>query len=520
MWLFHQFVTFAALLLGLVSNPYNWLVLLASTFAGIVFGALPGLTATLGVALLTTLTYGMPIDTAIIALLAMYVGAVYGGSYGSILINIPGTAASAATALDGYPLALKGQGGRTLGLATSASFIGTMIGTLFLIAFAPLIATMALQFTSFEFFWLAFFGIIISGTLSSRDLVCKGWIAGLLGLALSLVGRDHLQSFPRFTADIAALDGGLEIVPVLIGAFGVPQIMHVLRQRMAPVKPQDVRRIVPEFGTLLKSGKNIARSSLIGVGIGALPGVGEDVAAWVSYGAAKAAASNPEDFGKGEPQGVIACETANNACIGGALIPLLTLGIPGSPPAAMLLGALLLHNVNPGPMLPLEKPDFLLLVTAVMMLASVSMWLSGMLLARLVIKVLQIPVTLFLPIVAVLCVIGSYALGLNLWNLYLMVPIGVASYFLTEMKYPVAPLVIGFILGGMADENMRRALMVSQGDVTPFFTRPVCVLLIVCIAWVTLAQLPFMRAAQAALWQRLRALVSRGPRADGSAPKP
>jgi len=510
MWLLDQFATFGTALAELVSAPENWLVLFASTFAGIVFGALPGLTATLGVALLTTLTYGMPLGTAIVALLAMYVGAVYGGSYASILINIPGTAASAATAMDGYQLALKGQGGRALGLTTTASFIGTLIGTLFLVAFAPLIAKLALQFTSFEFFWLAFFGIVISGTLSSRDLVYKGWIAGLLGLALSLVGRDRLQSFPRFTGDLPALDGGLEIVPVLIGAFGIPQIMHVLRSRLAPVKPQDVRRIVPDFGTVLKSGRNIARSSLIGVGIGSLPGVGEDVAAWVSYGAAKAAAKDPGAFGTGEPQGVIACETANNSCIGGALIPLLTLGIPGSPPAAMLLGALLLHNVNPGPMLPIEKPDFLLLVTAVMVLASFSMWVNGMLLARLVIKVLQIPVTVFLPIVAVLCVIGSYSLGLNLWNLYLMVPIGVAAYFLTEMKYPIAPLVIGFILGGVADENMRRALMVSQGDLTPFFTRPVCALLIVTIVWVALAQLAGVRRWQAAAWQNLRARFWRG----------
>lgn len=503
MSLFSQFSTFFGTLIELLADPTNWVLLIFSSFLGIVFGALPGLTATLGVALLTTLTYGMPLDTALITLLAMYVGAIYGGSYPSILINIPGTAASAATAMDGYPLAQKGEGGRALGLTTTASFIGTTFGVLCLVAFAPLISELALQFTSYEFCLLAIFGIVISGTLTSKDLVYKGWIAGLLGLALATIGRDRLQFYPRYTFDISALDGGIEVVPVLIGAFGIPQIIGVLRDRLAMGKPAAVTRILPEFGTIIRNAKHIVRSSLIGVGIGAVPGVGEDIAGWVSYGVAKNTSRHPETFGKGEPAGVVSSETANNACIGGALIPLLTLGIPGSPPAVMLLGALMLHGVNPGPMITFEHPTFLVEVTAVMLLASLAMWINGMLLARQVIKVLRVPTTVFLPIVAVLCVIGSYSLGLNVVNLYLMVPVGIAAYFLTEMEYPISPLVIGVILGPMADENLRRAMMVSEGSFLPFFTRPVSVLLIAVILLTVLSQIPAYKRWRARLWERL-----------------
>ncbi len=498
-----QFSSFFVILGQLLLDPRNIVLLMLSSFLGIVFGALPGLTATLGVALLTTLTYGMPVDTALITLLAMYVGAVYGGSFPSILINIPGTAASAATAMDGYPMALRGEGAQALGLTTTASFIGTIIGMLFLVASAPLIADMALQFASSEFFLLAFFGIVISGTLTSKDLVYKGWIAGLLGLALSTIGRDRLQFYPRFTEGFPALDAGIEVVPVLIGAFGIPQIIKVLRDRLVLGRPAEVGRILPEFRTIWRNLKHIVRSALIGVGIGAIPGVGEDIAGWVSYGTAKNTSKHPERYGEGEPAGVISSETANNACIGGALIPLLTLGIPGSPPAVMLLGALMLHGVNPGPMITFERPGFLLEVTAILLLASLAMWINGILLARQVVKVLRVPTTIFLPIIAVLCVIGSYALGLNIINLYLMVAVGVAAYFLTEYEYPISPLVIGVILGPMADENLRRALMISEGSFVPFFTRPVSLILIAVILLTILSQIPAYKRWRAGLWSSL-----------------
>ncbi|MEM5947669.1 tripartite tricarboxylate transporter permease [Spirochaetia bacterium 38H-sp] len=469
-------------------DPGTWLLLAATVLMGIIFGALPGLTATLGVALLTTVTYGMDTAHAMVALLGIYVGAVYGGSYSSILVNIPGTAAAAATAMDGYPLACKGEGGRALGLTTTASAIGTAIGMIFVIALSPVIAALALQFTSWEFFLLAFFGILISGTLTTPDVPLKGWIAGLIGMFMATIGRDLLQTYPRFTFGVPDLETGLDLVPVLIGAFGIPQIIQVLRDKFQPQEIKKFQRVFPEWKTISKHFPDILRSSLIGVGIGSVPGIGEDIAGWVSYGTAKNSSKHPETFGKGEVAAVISTETANNSCIGGALIPLLNLGIPGSPPAAMLLGALMLHNIAPGPMLMIDHPEFVPQVAAILLFASFMMWLLGINLAKWVVKILEVPPQLFMPIVGVLCVVGSYALGMRVFNLFLMVPVGLIAYFLTERGYPIAPLVIGVILGGMADSNLRRGLMVSQGSFLPMFTRPVALILVIASVLLVLSQ--------------------------------
>ena len=340
MMILERIGTYFQMVYHLAADPLNIIILFCSVMMGIMFGAMPGLTSTLGVALLTALTYSMDTATAMLCLLAIYVGGTYGGSYASILINIPGTAASAATALDGYPLACKGEGGRAIGLTTTASAIGTIISMLFLVSISPLISFFALQFTSFEFFLLAFFGILISGTLTSPDLVIKGWISGFLGLFLACVGRDLLQFYPRFTFGIPELDSGIEVVPVLIGAFGIPQIIQVLKDRFQIGETQKFQRILPEFGTIVRNIPRIIRSALIGVGIGSVPGIGEDIAAWVSYGTAKNTSKHPERFGKGEITAVLSTEVANNACVGGAMIPLLNLGIPGSPPGSHAAGRL------------------------------------------------------------------------------------------------------------------------------------------------------------------------------------
>lgn len=497
-----QFSVFFSSIFSILTNPVQMLILFGSTLLGIIFGALPGLTATLGVALLTTLTYGLSLQSAMIALMGIYVGAVYGGSYGSIMINIPGTAAAAATALEGYPMACRGEAGRALGLTTTVSAIGTFVGMLFVVVFTPLIASLALQFTSFEFFLLAFFGIMISGSISCPDTVQKGWITGFLGLFLAMVGRDSLQVYPRYTLGIMELESGIEIVPVLIGAFGIPQIIQVLKDKQSVAEPNKLERVFPSWGDVGRNMKHLVRSALIGVGIGAVPGIGEDIAAWVSYGTAKKTSKHPERFGTGCEEGIVASETANNACIGGAMIPLLSMGIPGSPPAAMLLGALLLHGVAPGPMLEIERPGFTLGISAILLLASFAMWVLGMLLAKQVVKLLRVPPALFMPVVAVLCLIGSYSLGLKVFNLYLMIPMGIITYYLTNMGYPIPPLVIGVILGTMADANLRRGLMVSQGSIAPFFTRPVALVLLVVIILTFVTNMGFYKSFRAKLKNR------------------
>lgn len=464
-------------------------VLAGTIVLGILFGALPGLTATLGVALLTTVTYGLPTDLAMVALIGIYVGAVYGGSHASILINIPGTGAAAATALDGYPLCLQGRGGETVGTATLTSFIGTFAGMLAMVSAIPLLIKIALNFTSVEFFLLALFGVLICGSLTSPDTPLKGWIAGFLGLLMATVGIDPLQGYYRFTFGIPDLFSGFDVIPVILGGFAFPQIIRTLRSpTTGSLGPSSVTRVLPRWPVLRRYWTAMVRSGLVGVGVGAIPGAGEDIAAWMSYDIAKKSSKEPEKFGKGTMEGVISAETANNSCIGGALIPLLTLGVPGSPPAAMLLGAIWLHGVRPGPMLSFEFPHFIPQMAATLFWASLTMLVFGFAMSKLTIRVLRIPPAIFMPIVAFFSVMGSYSLGLRIFNVQMMFLFGIVAYLMEEMGYPIAPLVIGIILGPMADANLRRALIVSQGSLTPFFTRPVALVLLALILFSVLSQ--------------------------------
>lgn len=469
-------------------------VLTGTIILGIMFGALPGLTATLGVALLTTVTYGLPTDLAMVALIGIYVGAVYGGSHASILINIPGTGAAAATAMDGYPLCRQGRGGETIGTATLTSFIGTVAGMLAMVSAIPLLIKIALNFTSVEFFLLALFGVLICGSLTSPDTPLKGWIAGFIGLLMATVGIDPLQGYYRFTFGIPDLFGGFEIIPVILGGFAFPQIIRTLRNPVqGSLAPSSVTRVLPRWSVLRKYWTVIVRSGFVGVGIGSIPGAGEDIAAWMSYDIAKKSSKKPEKFGKGSMEGVISAETANNSCIGGALIPLLTLGVPGSPPAAMLLGAIWLHGVRPGPMLSFEFPTFIPQMAATLFWASLTMLVCGFAMSKLTLRVLRIPPAIFMPIVAFFTVMGSYALGIRIFNVQMMFLFGILAYLMEEMGYPIAPLVIGIILGPMADANLRRALIVSQGSITPFFTRPIALALLTLIIFSLLSQTKMYR---------------------------
>ncbi len=486
-----QLSGFGGAFLNLASDPVTYIYLISSVFLGIVFGALPGLTATLAITILTGF-FGnkIPLDYAMIALLGAYVGAIYGGSYPTILLNIPGTAASAATAMDGYPLAKQGRGGEALGLTTTASFIGTLIGTVALLIFVWVLLLVSKNIASPEKALLALFGILLSGTLMSEDLVIKGWIAGLIGLAMAMVGLDPLLSEPRYTFGWSYLLSGFQVVPVLMGAFAVPQIIEGLRTMELGKMVQLEGRILPNLKTIRKHMPTIARSGVIGTSVGALPGVGEDVAGWVSYGVGKSVSPDGENFGKGSIDGLLCSETANNACIGGALIPLLVLGIPGSPPAAALMGAFTINNIIPGPTI---DPDIILRVVAIMVMASFTMAIMGLFTARIFIKILRIPQTVFLPIVMVLTTIGSFSVGGGINDLYLMLGVGFVAYFMNMLRYPIAPLVIGVILGGLFDETLRRSLLISEGDLGVFISRPGAAILLVMIIALVLSQVPLVR---------------------------
>jgi putative tricarboxylic transport membrane protein len=472
---------------------------LLASLVGVIIGALPGLTATMGLALMTTLTIKLPSDQALLILICTYVGAIYGGSRSAILLNIPGTPASAASCLDGHALARQGLAGRAMGIATSGSVLGTLIGMVALAGFTPILGNLALKFGAYEFFWLALFGVIIAGTLTGDDPL-KGWIAGIAGLFVATIGQEPMYAHERFSFDVRDLAGGIQLVPALVGAFGFAELLTAMKQRQPPVKLNPFDTVIPKLADVVRHWRTIVRSGLIGTGVGIIPGVGEDVAAWSSYAAAKRASKTPEEFGKGSIDGLMAAETGDNACVPGAVIPVLTLAIPGSAPAAVLMAAMIIHGVKPGPMIMIENAQFVYDVVAMMLFATIGILVYGLTLTKLLVQVLRVPQHLIVPIIFVLCTVGSFAISGRLFDIYVMLAFGLIGFVLRHWGYPMAPLVLGIVLGDLLEKNLRRALVLSDGDLTPFFTRPIsglfAALIIGTIAW-KLWRLHQMRLQQA-----------------------
>lgn len=468
------------------SGPETIAYALLASLVGVVMGALPGLTATMSLALVTTLTLKLPPSQALLILICTYVGSIYGGSRSAILLNIPGTPASAASCLDGYALARQGMAGRAMGIATTGSVMGTLIGMFFLATLTPVLGGLALKFGAYEFFWLAFFGVIIAGTLTGDDPL-KGWIAGIAGLFIATVGQEPQYGYERFAFGVRDLAGGIQLVPALVGAFGFAELLTAMRERQAPVKISPFDTVIPKVRDVLQYWRTILRSGLIGTGVGIVPGVGEDVAAWSSYAAAKRASKEKEKFGKGSVEGLMAAETGDNACVPGAVIPVLTLAIPGSAPAAVLMAAMIIHGVKPGPLIMVENPSFVYDVVTMMLFATIGILIFGLVLTKALVQVLRVPQHLITPIVFVLCAVGSFAIAGRLFDVYVMLAFGLIGFFLRHHGYPMAPLVLGIVLGDLMEKNLRRALILSDGDLSPFFTRPiagtVAALIFVTIAW-------------------------------------
>ena len=492
--------------LGGFMTPMTLFHVLWSTELGIIIGMLPGLTSTMGVALLTTLTFSMPASDAILILICMYVGSIYGGSRTAILLNIPGTPANAATTVEGYPLALQGQAGKAISIATTGSFLGSVIGIICMALFAPVLGTFALKFQSYEFFWLAIFGIVICGNLTAPKDPLKGWISGFLGLFVAMIGMEGIHAYVRYSFGSVNLASGVALIPAMVGVFGFAEIINVMRYSKFQVIRTEIHRIFPPVRELLKYWKTIIRSGVVGTFIGVIPGVGEDIAAWVSYDLAKRGAKpeEAERYGKGSVEGLLAAETGNNACIPGAIIPVLTLAVPGSAPAAVLLGAMLIHGIRPGPLIMIEFPSYIFEVTAMTLLATLAMFILGLTMVKSLVKVLTIPRTKLMPIVFTLCVIGAFALSSRLYDVSIMVVFGLLGFVLREMEYPMAPLVLGIILGDILDKNLRRALILSDGSLRPFFTRPVSFVLMLITLLVIVSRLPVTAKIVAGIKAKLR----------------
>ncbi|MDK2883624.1 tripartite tricarboxylate transporter permease [Pseudothermotoga sp.] len=480
----HVLIDYFKYLVEIITDPIILFNMAWATLLGMLVGTLPGLTATLGVAILTTLTFGFPTKTAIGMLVGVYIGAIYGGSRTAIVLNIPGTPANAATTVDGFPLARSGQAGFALNVATIMSGIGSIIGAIFIVTLAPLLGKLALEFGSWEFAVLAVFGTVIAGSLTAPKDPLKGWIAGFLGLMISQIGLDEITSFPRYTFGNIQLYGGIALLPVLVGVYGIPEILMNLKRttKMEVALNFSKNKSSVSYGkTILKNWINIIRSGIVGVFIGVIPGVGEDVSSWVSYDLAKRSSKEPEKFGQGSLEGLTAAETANNACVAGAIIPVLTLAVPGSAPAAVLLAALWIHGVRAGPLLPIEHPEMIGNVAAMFTIATILMVIFGLLVTRLFLKILLVPTEILMPIIFVLCVVGTYVLNGRMFDVWIMLLFGLLGYFMRLNDFPAAPFVLGFILGPMADTNLRRALMLSKGSLLPFFTRPISLILLIAM---------------------------------------
>lgn len=464
----------------------------AACLGGLIIGALPGLTATMGLALLTTMTIQLEPTDAILVLICTYVLAIYGGSRTAILLNIPGTPSSAATALDGYALAQKGMAGQAMGIATIGSALGTMVGLILLTLITPPLGEFALSFGAYEFFWLAVFGVVISGNLSGNDPI-KGWIAGSLGLLVAMVGREAFHGYERYTFGLTEMTGGIALLPAMVGAFGFAEVLYVMRRRSEGVVTDASDRVLPRMAEVIRYRWTALRSGVIGTFVGLLPGVGEDVGAWSSYALAKRLSKRPEEYGKGSVEGLMAAETGNNAAVPGAIIPVLTLAIPGSGVAAVLMAAMIIHGAQPGPMMMVTTPQMVYDVIAMLFIATVGIVVFGLGLTRTMVMILRVRNSYLMPIVAVLCIVGPYAIQSRIFDIWVVVFFGVAGYGLRLMNYPMAPLVLGIVLGELLDRNLRRAMTLADGDYAPFFTRPISAALVAIIVLVILSQVPMVK---------------------------
>ena len=479
------------------TRPTNLLVALFGAFVGTVVGLLPGLGPINGVALLLPLAFalGLPPETALILLAAVYLGCEYGGRISAILLNVPGDAAAVMTTLDGYPLARQGKAGIALSLSAVSSFIGSIIATCGVVLFAPLLAKWAVAFGPAEYFVLMIFAIACLGGMVG-DKPVKTLMAALMGLALATVGVDSTTGVYRFTFGSVSLSDGIQFVIVVIGFFSVSEILLMLE------KTHSGQQAVKASGRLLFNFKEfcltfftMVRSAVAGFVIGTLPGAGATIASAMTYMSEKRMAGDKGRFGDGDLRGLAAPEAANNASACGSLIPMLTLGVPGSGTTAVMIGALTLYNIPPGPLLFQHQPDIVWGLIASLFVANIILIVMNVPLIKVFTRILSVPSWTLVPAIAIITSIGVYAVHATTFDLFLMIAIGLFGYLLRKLDFPLSALLLGFILGHMMESNLRRALSISNGDLSILFSSPITIGLWVLVA--AMVALPF--------WRRYRA---------------
>lgn len=454
-------------------------LLLLGVAGGIGIGALPGLTATMGVAILLPFTFSMQPVQGLAMLIGIYIGAIYGGSISAILLKTPGTPAAAATVFDGYTMAQKGQPLKALSTSTIASFIGGFISTIMLITISPLLAKFALRFSAPEYFMLAIFGLTIIASISGKSII-KGFLAGIFGLFVATVGLDPVTSYPRFTFGSIALLNGLNIIPVLIGLFAVSEAFIQMEQMYGESAGKPAATVIEdkkiislrEFLGVLPT---MLKSSIIGTFIGAIPGAGADIAAFVCYNEAKRSSKKSAQFGTGVLEGIAAPESGNNGVTGGALVPLLTLGVPGDAVTAILLGALIIQGLTPGPLLFTQNADVVYGVFTSMIVGNILMLALGLGGIRFFAKIVRVPKKLIIPIILVLSIIGSYSMNNTMFDVLVTFVFGIIGYLFTKAEIPTSPILLAIILGPMAETNLRKAILMYEGSWSFLWSRPITV---------------------------------------------
>ena len=463
--------------LAVCAKPINIAMIVGGLFGGMIFGALPGLSATMAVAVLVPVTYWVPPESGLIMLGAIFSGAIYGGSIPAILLRIPGTPASVPTSIDGYAFTQRGEGARALGLSTFSSSVGGTLGGLSMLLFAPLLAMVSLYFGPPELMALAIFGLSVVSSLSPGALI-KGLIACVLGLLAATVGMDPVEGYPRMTFGMFELIGGFPLVPVLVGLFSIPPIIDMAQQGalkyVVPsvsgstfVRLADIRRV------LMTS----LRSSVIGIIVGIIPAAGPEIAAFVAYNDARRTTRDTVPFGKGNLDALAAPEASHSACTGGSLIPLFTLGIPGSAPAAIFLGAMMIHGLRPGPMMFEDKPEIGYSVIVGFILTNILLYFMGASLCRLMAQAVRTPQNVLGPIVLVLTVVGAYAVGGTMVDVWVMWGAGLIGFLLQRYGYPLSPICLALILGPVLEAELERTLVMFDGNMFQIITRPIALLL-------------------------------------------
>lgn len=461
------------------TDPLSILMVFLGTVVGIIFGALPGLTTVAGLSMFLPVTYAMASGTGLSMLTAIYIGGISGGLISAILLNIPGTPSSIATCFEGSPMAKKGEAGKALGLGVFASLFGTVFGIFFMIILSPTLASLTIKFGPWEYFSVTIFALTLISALCGNSMT-KGVLSALFGMMFATVGLSPIDSAKRFTFGSLQLTSGFNLLAVLVGLYAISEVLSTAGSDNPPAKVLTYKMKGLGFSYKDISGQwfNMIRSSLIGLGIGILPGIGGSTSNLIAYSVAKNSSKYPEKFGTGIPDGIIASESSNNASIGGAMIPLLTLGIPGDGATAILLGGFMLHGMQPGPLLFQTNGSTVYHIFASMILASILMAVvmyAGM---RFFVKILKVPSNILLPLIVVLCSIGAYALNNRVFDMWSLLLFGIIGLAMTKVGIPGPPFILGFILQDAFETNLRRGLEYSNGNFMDVFTRPISVLFI------------------------------------------